>query len=161
MVVLMTALPNTQLTRRLEKEGRLTPAQLDTTGDPLNGGLNFVTLRPRREILRDYKAVLQNIYQPDAFFERVKFVGRTLDIPKHMIMSSFKGRLHDFKIFCRVMWRMSVKRPELRRYFWRTLYDCVRHNPGSFKSVIALMTFYLHLTGFMNSRAKAWAVISG
>jgi hypothetical protein len=122
--------------------------------------LNFVTLRPRREILRDYKAVLQNIYQPDAFFERVKFVGRTLDIPKHMIMSSFKGRLHDFTIFCRVMWRMSVKRPELRRYFWRTLFDCVRHNPGAFKSVIALMTFYLHLTGFINSRAKAWAVIS-
>jgi hypothetical protein len=27
--------------------------------------------------------------------------------------------------------------------------------------VITLMTFYLHLTGFMNSRAKAWAVISG
>ncbi len=161
MVVLMTALPNTQLTRRLEKEGRLTPTLLDTTGDPLNGGLNFVTLRPRREILRDYKAVLQNIYRPDAFFERVKFVGRTLDIPKHMIMSSFKGRLHDFTIFCRVMWRMSVKRPELRRYFWRTLFDCVRHNPGAFKSVIALMTFYLHLTGFMNSRAKAWAVMPG
>ena len=70
--------------------------------------------------------MLQNIYQPDAFFERVKFVGRTLDVPKHMIMASFKGRLHDFTIFCRVMWRMSVKRPELRRYFWRTLFDCVR-----------------------------------
>jgi radical SAM superfamily enzyme YgiQ (UPF0313 family) len=161
MVVLMTALPNTQLTRRLEKEGRLMPALLDTTGDPLNGGLNFVTLRPRRDILRDYKAVLQNIYQPDAFFERVKFVGRTLDCPKQLIMSSFKGFLQDWTIFCRVMWRMTVKRPELRRHFWRTLFDCVRHNPGAFKSVITLMTFYLHLTGFMNSRAKAWAVISG
>ncbi|MGD0150089.1 MAG: radical SAM protein [Xanthobacteraceae bacterium] len=161
MVVLMTALPNTQLTRRLEKEGRLTPALLDTTGDPLNGGLNFVTLRPRRDILRDYKAVLQSIYQPDAFFERVKFVGRTLDCPKHLIMSTFKGFLQDWTIFFRVMWRMTVKRPELRRHFWRTLFDCVRHNPGAFKSVITLMTFYLHLTGFMNSRAKAWAVISG
>jgi radical SAM superfamily enzyme YgiQ (UPF0313 family) len=161
MVVLMTALPNTQLTRRLEKEGRLTPALLDTTGDPLNGGLNFVTLRPRREILRDYKAVLQNIYQPDAFFARIKFVGRTLDCPKHLIMSSFKGFLQDWTIFFRVMWRMSVKRPELRRHFWRTIFDCVRHNPGAFKSVITLMTFYLHLTGFMSSRAKAWAVISG
>jgi radical SAM superfamily enzyme YgiQ (UPF0313 family) len=161
MVVLMTALPNTQLTRRLEKEGRITPALLDTKGDPLNGGLNFVTLRPRREILQDYKAVLQNIYQPDAFFERVKFVGRTLDCPKQLIMSSFKGRLHDLTIFFRVMWRMSVKRPELRRHFWRTLFDCMRHNPGAFKSVIALMTFYLHLTGFINSRTKAWAVMAG
>src|ERR1700687_4131909 len=85
--IVMTALPNTQLTRRLEKEGRITPALLDTKGDPLNSGLNFVTLRPRREILRDYKAVLQNIYHPDAFFARVKFVGRTLDCPKHMIRS--------------------------------------------------------------------------
>jgi hypothetical protein len=76
-------------------------------------------------------------------------------------MSSFKGFLQDWTIFFRVMWRMSVKRPELRRHFWRTIFDCVRHNPGAFKSVITLMTFYLHLTGFMSSRAKAWAVISG
>jgi hypothetical protein len=76
-------------------------------------------------------------------------------------MASFKGRLQDFTIFCRVVWRMTVQRPELRRHFWRTFIDCARHNPGALKSVIALMTFYLHLTGFINSRLKAWAVISG
>jgi radical SAM superfamily enzyme YgiQ (UPF0313 family) len=160
MVVLMTALPNTQLTRRLEKEGRMLPTLSDSKGDPLNGGLNFVTLRPRRDILRDYKAVLENIYHPDAFFERVKTVGRTLNCSNHMIMPSFKGRLRDLTIFGRVVWRMTAQRP-LRRHFWRTLIDCARHNPGALKSVIALMTFYLHLTSFITSRSKIWAVRSG
>ncbi len=54
MVGLLYALPNTQLTRRLAKEGRLHP---DLLLDPAAGmdqctqGLNFDTLRPRHDIL--------------------------------------------------------------------------------------------------------------
>ena len=62
MVGLLYALPNTQLTRRLVKEGRL-HANHDiaatTGGDQCTTGLNFDTLRPLRDVLRDYKSVLQ------------------------------------------------------------------------------------------------------
>src|ERR1019366_6549917 len=54
MVGLLYALPNTQLTRRLEKEGRLHPTldyQQADYGDHCTQGLNFDTLRPRQEIL--------------------------------------------------------------------------------------------------------------
>jgi hypothetical protein len=62
MVGLLYALPNTQLTRRLASEGRL---HADLLLDPAAGmdqctqGLNFDTLRPRSEILSDYKRVLE------------------------------------------------------------------------------------------------------
>jgi radical SAM superfamily enzyme YgiQ (UPF0313 family) len=65
MVGLLTALPNTQLTRRLEREGRLFPgydAVLPERGDQCTAGLNFVPARPRRDILQDYKEVLERIY---------------------------------------------------------------------------------------------------
>jgi hypothetical protein len=52
MVGLLTALPNTQLTRRLQREGRLLAINV-AGGDQCTSGLNFVTLRPRREILAD------------------------------------------------------------------------------------------------------------
>src|SRR5262249_15792342 len=71
MVGLLYALPNTQLTRRLANEGRLhADLLLDHPAvgmDQCTQGLNFDTLRPRREILSDYKHVLEKIYDPVAY----------------------------------------------------------------------------------------------
>jgi hypothetical protein len=61
MVGLLYALPNTQLTRRLEREGRLHPhVQREDvkSADQCTMGLNFETLRPRQEILADYVHIL-------------------------------------------------------------------------------------------------------
>jgi radical SAM superfamily enzyme YgiQ (UPF0313 family) len=58
MIGLLTALPDKQLTRRLAREGRLLEFRDASSGDQCTAGLNFTTLRPRRDILEDYKAVL-------------------------------------------------------------------------------------------------------
>jgi radical SAM superfamily enzyme YgiQ (UPF0313 family) len=147
MVGLLTALPNTQLTRRLQKEGRLLPMAV-AKGDQCTGGLNFVTLRSRRDILVDYRAVLQSVYEPAAYFERVRTVGRALNRPDHPSAFSFGETRRDLAVLFRLMWRMTVQRPELRRHFWRTFFDCLRHNKGALESVITLMVFYLHLGSF-------------
>ena len=58
MVGLLYALPNTQLTRRLTREGRLHPLpelMSERRWRSVHAGLNFETLRPRREILADYR----------------------------------------------------------------------------------------------------------
>ena len=58
MVGLLYALPNTQLTRRLIGENRLYEGydfHPEGTGDQCSCGLNYVTARPRREILDDYR----------------------------------------------------------------------------------------------------------
>ena len=72
MVGLLFALPNTQLTRRLEKEGRLY-ANHDVIvsqddGDQCTLGLNFETARPREEILRDCQTIVKSIYQRRCLF---------------------------------------------------------------------------------------------
>ncbi len=149
MVGLLAALPNTQLTRRLKSEGRLLPLERHK-GDQCSGGLNFVTLRPRRDVLADFRTVLENIYQPAAYFERVRTVGRALDCPNHAIMSSFKELRRDLGVLGRLAWRMTVQRPELRRHFWRTLIDCARNNFGALEYVVTMMVFYLHLGDFAN-----------
>ena len=75
MVGLLTALPNTQLTRRLEREQRLLPLVVEE-GDHCTEGLNFLTVRPRRDILADYRDVLAAVYAPEAFFHRLRTVCR-------------------------------------------------------------------------------------
>src|SRR4051812_8834391 len=81
MVGLLYALPNTQLTRRLAREQRLFPAdytmrsaESNSTGDQCTSGLNFETARSRCEILADYRSVLERIYRPSAYYQRVRQV---------------------------------------------------------------------------------------
>ena len=156
MVGLLTALPNTQLTRRLVTEKRLLPFEADTgvQGDQCTAGLNFITLRPRRDILVDYKTVLESVYQPAAYFERVRKLGRALQRPKHVVKFNAKMAFHDAKFLARLMWRMTVHRPDLRRHFWRTFADTLRHNPAALEFVIILFTLYLHLGTFAGHVAK-------
>jgi radical SAM superfamily enzyme YgiQ (UPF0313 family) len=147
MVGLLTALPNTQLTRRLEKEGRFLPVTL-SDGDQCTAGLNFITLRERRDVLADFRAVLKTIYDPVAYFERVRTVGRMLDRPvlPHLFLAA--SAWHDVKAFARLIRNMTFRRPDLRPYFWRTVIDCLRNKPRNIETVLGNCAFYLHLGSF-------------
>jgi len=84
MIGLLYALPNTQLTRRLEREGRFLKSANkqglddDTAVDQTTSGLNFTTRRPRSEIYRDFENVLQKVYACKAYFARCLQLGLTL-----------------------------------------------------------------------------------
>ncbi|MFH0925271.1 MAG: DUF4070 domain-containing protein [bacterium] len=68
MVGLLTALPNTQLYRRLEKEGRLVQ---DSSGNNTHDlQLNFKPKMDLNTLISGYKYILTNIYNPKAYFER-------------------------------------------------------------------------------------------
>ena len=67
MVGLLYALSSTQLGRRLTKEGRLHAGhdvQVSGDGDQCTAGLNFDTLKPRVDVLADYRRVLERVYDP-------------------------------------------------------------------------------------------------
>jgi radical SAM superfamily enzyme YgiQ (UPF0313 family) len=148
MVGLLTALPNTQLTRRLEKEGRLLPFAKGGGGDQCTAGLNFVTLRPRRDVLADFRDILRSVYEPGAYFERVRRLGRALDRPHLAEKFSLMATLRDLRALFRVIACISFRRTDLRPLFWRTFMDCLRNRPRNIEYVVAMMVFYLHLGRF-------------
>jgi radical SAM superfamily enzyme YgiQ (UPF0313 family) len=154
MVGLLTALPNTQMTRRLEREGRLFAgfdaydAGKSDHGDQCTGGLNFVPARPRRDILLDYKEVLERIYTPAAFFKRVSVVGQALRRPYLMQLRRPSYILKDLRTLARVMWRMSTGEADQARRFWGLVLSCALRNPLAFESVITMVVIYLHVGPF-------------
>ncbi len=82
MVGLLYALPNTQLTRRLASTGRLHAGHgiaTQETGDQCLTEMNFETLRPLNDIQRDYRRVLERIYDPVAFAGRLERLAGMLD----------------------------------------------------------------------------------
>ncbi len=151
MVGLLSALPNTQLTRRLASENRLGEWYdrpfTDGSGDHCTDGLNFATARPRREILADYLTVLERIYTPEAFFVRVRAVARRLQT-KGSVLSPSGGAARDIYRLTRVLWAMTVRQPSLARHLLHTLGDCAWHNAGALRNVVKMMALYLHLGPF-------------
>ncbi len=151
MVGLLFALPNTQLQRRLEKEGRLLDdfervADADAS-DQCTAGLNFVPRRPELDVLRDYQRVVAESYAPAAYFARVLRVGSALDCRHKKLKLPLRSVLRDLRGFLRLTWRMGV-RARYRRHFWSTLARLVWRNPRGLRYSVALMALYLHFGPF-------------
>lgn len=68
MVGLLIALPNTQLYRRLKREGRILA---ETRGNNTHDfDLNFVPQMPRQTLLQGYKWLLSQVFSPRNYFQR-------------------------------------------------------------------------------------------
>jgi hypothetical protein len=145
MVGLLTALPNTQLTRRLAREGRLPDGyavQRPGDADQATSGLNFTPSRPRAEILEDYAAALRGLYSPARYFGRVLTLARHLRRqPKQL--GSTKGRWTEIKALAAVTWRLGFARGTAW-YFWRNVLVVLARRPANFEAAMQLMALFLH-----------------
>lgn len=145
MVGLLTALPNTQLTRRLAREGRL-PAgySLQRPGDvdQATSGLNFTPSRPRAEILEDYASIVRRLYSPKSYFDRVIVTAGLLRRqPKQL--GSTRGRSKELAALGAVIWRLGFGR-KTARYFWRNIVQILGTRPRNFEAALQLMALFLH-----------------
>lgn len=153
MVGLLFALPTTQLTRRLAREGRL-PADFDvvtpqTGGDQCSAGLNFETARPKSEVLRDYIRILQEIYRPDAYFDRVLRMALALDSKRRKLSLGGRGHLKELAIFVRMVWGVGLRRSWGWRW-WRLLAQVLARNPASIRYALWMATLYVHFAEFVS-----------
>jgi radical SAM superfamily enzyme YgiQ (UPF0313 family) len=150
MVGLLYALPNTQLTRRLEKEGRLHPApdaRLGVAGDQCLEGLNFDTLRPRTEILADYMRILDKVYDPAAYAGRLVRLSSMLKSsgrPRQARRDESGRKFSSADLGQRI----ATNLPEPREIFWPAFKKCISTNPKSAHWIGALTALYLHLGPF-------------
>jgi radical SAM superfamily enzyme YgiQ (UPF0313 family) len=150
MVGLLYALPNTQLTRRLEKEGRMHAhfARGDVqSADQCTMGLNFETLRPRQEVLADYVHVLERIYDPVAFTGRLQRLAKLLDNSGRKQQARTQHMRRGFGRL-EMLHRVISNLPEPRDLFRRTLSQCAADNPDSTSRIVLLMALYLDVGPF-------------
>jgi radical SAM superfamily enzyme YgiQ (UPF0313 family) len=112
MVGILSALPGSQLWRRLEKEGRLVG---DASGDNF-GRTNFKTRLPERVLLDGYGKLLADLYDPDAYFARCL---RVLQLWPSKRPSRFRFPLwYALGTLLRTIWRQGVRAP-YRSAFWK------------------------------------------
>ncbi len=151
MVGLLYALPGTRLSRRLEAEGRMHSQSYsvhDDDGDQCTSGLNFETRRPRGQMLRDYRAVLEAIYSPEAYFGRVSRVCRELDRSAHRLRVPWPHAVRDLRAFGRIALQLGWRDQDTRRAFWGAVARCLVQNPRALKIAVSFAALYLHFGPF-------------
>lgn len=147
MVGKLSALPNTQMTKRLRKEGRLLSSDrimttTDVDIDQTTGGLNFRTLRPRSEVLKDFRRVVEHVYDPERYYQRVTRTGLLLrSAKKHR--STFWAKARLGRSFLRVAGKQGLNR-QTRRFFWRMLGTIARSNPSGLEGAVSLAAMFVH-----------------
>jgi radical SAM superfamily enzyme YgiQ (UPF0313 family) len=125
MVGILSALPGTQLWRRLEKEGRLIGEWM---GDNF-GRTNFRTRLPERDLLDGYGKLLTDLYDPDAYFARCL---RVLALWPRKLPSRFRFPLwYSLCTLMRTVWRLGV-RAQYRLAFWRFFVTVLWRMPHLF-----------------------------
>ncbi len=121
MVGILTALPGTQLWRRLEREGRLRGT---TTGDQFDR-TNFETTMPEEELVRGYRDLMAALFDADAFFQRCQL---SLEMTPARSTPLRRG---SFRILARALWRIGVRGERTRRrWFWKLLGIGLRRGPA-------------------------------
>jgi radical SAM superfamily enzyme YgiQ (UPF0313 family) len=139
---ILQALPNTNLWDRLQKEGRLIEGR--SSGDTQDFLLNYVPARPAAEIIGEYRAAIDRLYEPSRYLERayryflaMRPTRRALadengDIQKSLVAepSRFqRTKLRDLAVLLRLIWGHGVV-AGYRSQFWRQLLGIYRQNPS-------------------------------
>jgi radical SAM superfamily enzyme YgiQ (UPF0313 family) len=151
MVGLMYALPNTQLTRRLKREhrlledtGGLTEAAEATHVDQTTSGLNFVTSRPREQVLGDYMHVLKSVYSTKNYFDRCLRVSKVLRV-RPQFKPPLKRMVKYGLAFLKIVVKLGL-RPSTAYYYWRNFLNVLFTRVSSLETVVNLMAMYIHFS---------------
>jgi radical SAM superfamily enzyme YgiQ (UPF0313 family) len=151
MVGLLYALPGTQLTRRLEKEGRLHKGHdvmlEERAGDQCSIGINFDPVRPLRNILTDYKRVVETVYAPENFARRLEKLASMLD-RRGRRNTPAPGDRRGETSSAEMIHSIINAVPGTREIFWNTFKTIARTNPSALRHIIILMSLYMHLGPF-------------
>lgn len=127
---MLQALPNTALSHRLEKEGRLLGGDEEANIHQTTL-INFVPTRPVEDIAGEYVRCFWDLYEPSRYLSRV--YRHFIDMNPSPIKKKFKmPGLVDLRALMIICWRQGVKR-DTRFQFWWQLRSIIQRNPGVFK----------------------------
>jgi len=151
MIGTLYVLPNTKLAQRLQKEGRLNSKlpqgilQKDniTDIDQMTSGLNFLTARPKKEILNDFIKVLDTIYQPENYYKRLLYTGIHLK-RKFKYKPDPAGIKRNLRGFLKICLKAGFNKSTGWLY-WKTIITILFRNPKALDTVVSFAAMYIHL----------------
>jgi radical SAM superfamily enzyme YgiQ (UPF0313 family) len=138
MVGLLNALPDTQLWRRLKREGRLLA---ESDGNNTDGRLNFVPRMNATRLIEGYQSLMRAIYSPGQYYERalecLKRVASDEPPPNHRALTASIAAL------TRIVVKLGVIDSE-RGEFWRFMRRAFMEHRDKFTEAARLAAMGYH-----------------
>jgi radical SAM superfamily enzyme YgiQ (UPF0313 family) len=136
MVGLLTALPETQLYARLEREGRILQ---ETTGNNLDAILNFVPKLDRDFLQDGYRSLVQGLYAPKAYYQR------SLKFLREYFPNGQKRRYSRAEVvaFLKSLWVIGVW-TRGRREYWKYFMKSLLFHRHAFSEAMRLAILGFH-----------------
>ncbi len=140
MVGLLNALPDTQLWRRLEREGRLLK---ESDGNNTNCSLNFIPRMDPTRLVEGYKSIMRTIYSPAEYYRRsldcLGWVKQTVLPTK--TRTTFTGS--NIAALIRIILKLGIRDGE-RVEFWRFMGRVLAHHRGKLEEAMSFAVTGYH-----------------
>jgi radical SAM superfamily enzyme YgiQ (UPF0313 family) len=151
MVGLLQALPNTQLWRRLQREGRL---HADASGNNTDGSLNFVPRMDVADLVAGYQLILRTIYSPSEYYERaLNCLNR---VKQETSEPDGDGWLTTLISLGRTLYTLGIK-DRARGHFWRFLGRTMFQHRQRLPEALALAALGYHFRLITEQRGRTQA----
>jgi radical SAM superfamily enzyme YgiQ (UPF0313 family) len=138
MVGLLTALPDTQLWRRLDREGRLL---VESTGNNTDCSLNFVPKMDAARLIEGYKSIMRSIYSPGEYYQRA------LDCLERVVAGAPESQRNRFASDVVTLFRIVLAlgvRDRSRGEFWRYVSRALTRHREKFADAMRLAAVGYH-----------------
>ncbi len=137
MVGLLNAPAGTRLYERLAGEGRIVSQM---SGDNTDLSINFIPRMNRDALIKGYQQILDTIYAPKHYYDRVRTFLR-----EYRPVKVRQARLHlcDIEAFFKSVVRLGIIGKE-RRYYWELLLWSLFTRPGMFPMAVTLSIYGFH-----------------
>ena len=138
MVGLLNAPIGTRLYQRMKTENRLTR---QITGDNTDCSINFIPKMNYDTLVNGYRNIINTIYSPKPFYERIgtflrEYHPRKERGPSHL-------RFWHITALFKSMWFMGI-REKGRRYYWRLLLSTLVKRPRALPLSVTLSIYGFH-----------------
>ncbi len=140
MVGLLNAPNGTKLYQRLKKENRLVKS---FSGDNTDLSINFVPKMNYETLINGYKHILNTIYSPKQYYERVRTFLKEYRPPKVKRRITCRLQFYHIVGFIKSVWFLGIMEKG-RSYYWRLIISTLFKHPRAFPLSVSLSIFGFH-----------------
>lgn len=129
MIGLLQAVPNTELRKKMEEQGRM---RSEFDGDQF-GNTNFETVMDAKTLRSKYGEILKDIYEPKAYFKRCLQLMGMNDVSRHSMLKYRPGLA--LKALKNSLLKQGIC-SEYRGEYWKFLVKVATTMPGKMSAAI-------------------------